>query len=130
MVYLPLVSANRDTTEFVDADQVVIDREGNRHIAFGAGPHRCLGSHLARQELRIGLMDWHTRIPDCRLPDGAEIVEHGGQIGLDNLPIVWDAPERSHDHLTPGTPERAEYRRGYRVAGWRWSGGRAGRDGS
>lgn len=90
MVYLPLVSANRDETEFPDAERVVIDRPGNRHIAFGAGPHRCLGSHLARQELLIGLTGWHERIPDYRLAEGVPVVEHGGQIGLDNLPLVWD----------------------------------------
>jgi cytochrome P450 len=90
MAFLPLVAANRDPAEFSDADRVLIDRDENRHIAFGAGPHRCLGSHLARQELRIGLMDWHARIPHYRLADGAEIREHGGQIGLDNLPLVWD----------------------------------------
>jgi cytochrome P450 len=89
MVYMPLLSANRDPAEFPDADRVVIDRPSNRHIAFGAGPHRCLGSHLARQELRIGLMEWHARIPDYRVPDGAVIGEHGGQIGLNNLPLRW-----------------------------------------
>ena len=90
MTYLPLVSANRDPAEFDDADQVRIDRADNRHIAFGAGPHRCLGSHLARQELRIGLTEWHARIPHYRLADGATVREHGGQIGLDNLPLRWD----------------------------------------
>jgi cytochrome P450 len=90
MVYLPLVSANRDPREFADADRVLIDREENRHIAFGAGPHRCLGSHLARQELRIAFEMWHQRIPEYGLADGAEIREHGGQIGIDNLPLVWD----------------------------------------
>lgn len=89
MVWLPLVSANRDESEFPDADRVVIDREQNRHIAFGAGPHRCLGSHLARQELLIGLSEWHRRIPDYRLAEGAQVIEHGGQIGLDNLPLEW-----------------------------------------
>jgi cytochrome P450 len=90
MVYLPLVSANRDPREFDRADEVVIDREVNRHIAFGAGPHRCLGSHLARQELRVAMEMWHERIPNYRLADGAEIREHGGQIGIDALPLVWD----------------------------------------
>jgi len=90
MIYLPLVSANRDQAEFSDADQVIIDRAVNRHIAFGAGPHRCLGSHLARQELRIGLAAWHARIPNYRLAEGVAITEHGGQVGLDNLPLVWD----------------------------------------
>ncbi|MGE0309714.1 MAG: cytochrome P450, partial [Acidimicrobiia bacterium] len=90
MIYAPIVAANRDPNEFVDADKVVIDRRDNRHIAFGAGPHRCLGSHLARQELRIGLEEWHKRVPHYRLADGAKIMEHGGQVGLDNLPLVWD----------------------------------------
>jgi cytochrome P450 len=89
MVWLPLVSANRGETEFPDADRVLIDRDNNRHIAFGAGPHRCLGSHLARQELLIGLSEWHRRIPDYGLAEGVPVVEHGDQIGLDNLPLVW-----------------------------------------
>jgi cytochrome P450 len=90
MAYLPLVSANRDPAEFEGADEVRIDRTENRHIAFGAGPHRCLGSHLARQELRIGLTEWHARIPNYRLAEGASVREHGGQIGLDNLPLRWE----------------------------------------
>jgi cytochrome P450 len=93
MAYLPLVSANRDPDEFADADRVLIDRADNRHIAFGAGPHRCLGSHLARQELRIGLVEWHARIPDYRLTAGVPIREHGGQIGLDNLALEWDVTD-------------------------------------
>jgi cytochrome P450 len=90
MVYLPLVSANRDPKEFPDADKVILDRENNRHMAFGAGPHRCLGSHLARQELLVGMTEWHKRIPKYRLNPDVPITEHGGQIGLDNVPIIWD----------------------------------------
>jgi cytochrome P450 len=91
MVWLPLASANRDPAEFPAADQVIIDRTDNRHLAFGAGPHRCLGSHLARQELLIGLTEWHKRIPDYRLDPAIPVREHGGQVGLDNLPLIWDA---------------------------------------
>jgi cytochrome P450 len=90
MVWLPLASANRDPEEFPDADRVVIDRKPNRHLAFGAGPHRCLGSHLARQELLIGLTEWHKRIPDYHLDADVAVREHGGQVGLDNLPLVWE----------------------------------------
>jgi len=90
MVYLPLVSANRDPREFDRADEVVIDREVNRHIAFGAGPHRCLGSYLAREELRIAMEMWHERIPEYRLAPGAEVMEHGGQLGIGSLPLVWN----------------------------------------
>ncbi len=90
MVYLPIVSANRDPREFDNAGQVIIDRVDNRHIAFGAGPHRCLGSHLARAELRVAMEMWHERVPNYRIQPGVELREHGGQIGLDNLPIEWD----------------------------------------
>jgi cytochrome P450 len=90
-IWLPLVAANRDPEEFPDADKVIIDRQENRHIGFGAGPHRCLGAHLARQELNIALEEWHKRIPNYRLKPGVEIREHGsGQIGLNNLSLVWD----------------------------------------
>jgi cytochrome P450 len=90
MVYLPIASANRDPREFADADRVLIDRSPNPHIGFGAGRHRCLGSHLARRELRIALEEWHRRIPHYRLAPTPSISEHGGQVGLSNLPLQWD----------------------------------------
>ena len=90
MVYLPLVSANRDPREFDRAGEVIIDREVNRHIAFGAGPHRCLGAHLARQELRVAFEMWHERIPNYRLVPGQDLLEHGGQIGMNSLLLEWD----------------------------------------
>jgi cytochrome P450 len=90
MVYLPIVSANRDPREFERPDEVLIDRQNNRHIAFGAGPHRCLGSHLARQELRVAMQMWHERIPEYRLVPGQELEEHGGQIGMGSLRLEWD----------------------------------------
>lgn len=90
MVLLPLGCATRDPSQFDRADQVVVDRQHNPHVAFGAGPHRCLGSHLARQELHVALEEWHRRIPDYRLADGVELLEHGGMVGLDLLPLLWD----------------------------------------
>ncbi|RAY12612.1 cytochrome P450 [Actinomadura craniellae] len=90
MVLLPISSATRDPRAFPDPQAVDFDRSPNKHIAFGAGPHRCLGSHLARQELQIALQEWHARIPDYRIPDGAPVTEHSGQvIGLDTLPLTW-----------------------------------------
>jgi cytochrome P450 len=91
IVNLPLAAATRDPDEFEHADRVIIDRPDNNHIAFGAGPHRCLGSHLARRELRIALEEWHARIPSYRLAPDAEVPEYiGVQIGMKRLPIVWD----------------------------------------
>jgi cytochrome P450 len=90
MVFLPLVAANRDESDFPDADKVIIDRKDNRHLAFGAGPHRCLGAHLARLEMNIAMEEWHKRVPDYRIDPSVPIREHGGQIGLSNLPLEWD----------------------------------------
>jgi cytochrome P450 len=90
MVFLPLVAANRDENEFPNASEVIIDRKDNRHLAFGAGPHRCLGAHLARLELTIALQEWQKRVPDYRVDRSIPIREHGGQIGLSNLPLEWD----------------------------------------
>jgi cytochrome P450 len=90
MLWLPICSANRDPKAFDNADRVIVDREVNPHIAFGAGPHRCVGSYLARQELLIGLRGWHERIPNYRIDPSVKVIEHGGQMGLTNLPLIWD----------------------------------------
>jgi cytochrome P450 len=83
---------NRDPDLAPAPHTVVLDRQPNRHYAFGAGPHRCVGLHLARRELRIALEEWHRTIPPYRLADGAELASHGGPtMILRNLPLVWDA---------------------------------------
>ena len=89
MVLMPLWAANRDPATFPEAKDVVIDRSPNRHIAFGAGAHRCAGAHLARRELLIAMEEWHARIPDYELANDAPLVEHGWQLGLDALPLRW-----------------------------------------
>lgn len=60
-------SANRDEQEFDDPDAFRLDRESNRHLAFGAGPHRCAGSHLARLNLRVALEELTRRLSELRL---------------------------------------------------------------
>ncbi|ODR23823.1 cytochrome P450 [Mycolicibacterium sp. GESEQ-9] len=90
MVNLPINAATRDDTAFVNAASVDITRTPNNHIAFGAGPHRCLGSHLARRELRIAMEEWHKRIPHYRLAPDVALYENGGQIGLQSLPLHWE----------------------------------------
>jgi cytochrome P450 len=83
-------AANVDPAEFPDAFDVRFDRATNRHIAFGAGVHRCLGSHLARRELRITLREWHRRIPDYSIKPGhEELVYPPGLRSVQDLTLVW-----------------------------------------
>jgi cytochrome P450 len=86
---LMIGAANVDDSEFADSEDVVFDRQGNRHLAFGGGPHRCLGSHLARMELRVALEELHRRIPDYRLAEGADIHYSPGIRQADNIPLVF-----------------------------------------
>jgi len=87
-ILLSFPAANRDAAQFDRADEVVIDREVNRHAAFGLGIHRCLGSHLARMELRVALEVWLERIPEFSLADPAAVKWSTGQIrGPRALPL-------------------------------------------
>lgn len=61
---LSFVAANRDPAHFERPEEVVLDRATNRHLAFGVGVHRCLGSNLARMELKVALQRWLARIPE------------------------------------------------------------------
>ena len=72
-VLVNLSAANLDPAEFADPLAVQFDRPVNRHVAFGGGVHRCLGSHLARRELRVALREWHRRIPEYTLSPGYEV---------------------------------------------------------
>ena len=84
-------SANTDEAEFPDGDQVRFDREVNPHIAFGGGIHRCLGSHLARMELRVALREWHRRIPEYELEPGHTLVYTPGIRSIDTFPLRFTA---------------------------------------
>ncbi|HKE73839.1 MAG TPA: cytochrome P450 [Acidimicrobiales bacterium] len=89
IVSVMLGSANTDERAWVDVDSVDFDRDENRHIAFGGGAHRCLGSHLARMELRVALEEWHRAIPDYRIKDGIVLRYSQGLRAVDNLELVW-----------------------------------------
>jgi cytochrome P450 len=92
MVMLLLPAVMHDPEHFDRPDDVVIDRVRNNHLSFGGGPHRCLGSHLARMEMRVGLEEWHRRIPDYELAcDVGDVIERGGQLSLRALPLRWPA---------------------------------------
>jgi cytochrome P450 len=83
-----LGAANTDDAEFGDGDEVVLDREANRHLAFGGGVHRCLGSHLARLELRVALREWHRRIPTYSLAPGHQLSYTMGIRSVDTFPLL------------------------------------------
>jgi cytochrome P450 len=87
-VVLSLPLASRDPDAYAGGAEVDFDRDDVRHYAFGLGPHRCIGSHLARLELRIAFEEWHAAIPDYRL-DG-EVGSYAGSVmGATNLPLRW-----------------------------------------
>jgi len=87
-VLLSFPAANRDPAAFERADEVVIDRQVNRHVAFGVGIHRCAGSNLARMELRVAVEEWLRRIPEFWLRDDAEVAWAGGQVrGPRRVPV-------------------------------------------
>jgi cytochrome P450 len=87
-VLLPFPAANRDPEVFPDADRVVLDRAENRHAAFGLGIHRCLGSNLARLELRVALEEWLARFPEFELADPDAVTWSKGQVrGPRSIPV-------------------------------------------
>jgi cytochrome P450 len=81
-------SANTDEEAVPGWDQVDLTRSENRHLAFGGGVHRCLGSHLARLELRIALREWHRRIPEYSIVPGSELNYMMGLRQIDSLPLI------------------------------------------
>ena len=91
IVWLGVASANRDPRKFDHPDEFDPDRRDlSHHLGFGAGPHRCLGMHLARHELLIALREWHARIPEYRLVPGTSLTERGAQLSLSSLPLHWE----------------------------------------
>jgi cytochrome P450 len=84
-----LGAANVDPAQFGDPMTVRFDRTTNPHIGFGGGVHRCLGSHLARRELRVMMREWHKRIPDYSLKPGSELHYARGLRSVENLELVW-----------------------------------------
>jgi cytochrome P450 len=89
-VMIMIGAAGRDPAEHPDPDTIDFQRQ-ELSFAFGGGPHRCLGSHLARMEMRVALEEWHRRIPDYALAPGAapRITWPAGVVGFDSLPLVF-----------------------------------------
>jgi cytochrome P450 len=93
-VMLALPSGNRDAGAFDEPDTVCLGRKPNRHLAFGVGPHRCVGAPLARLELEVALTEWLAAIPDFEVADDAVIEYAPGQVwGPHSVPVVFSAGE-------------------------------------
>jgi cytochrome P450 len=90
-VMVSVGAANRDTSVHGDPDTIAFGRK-ERNLTFGGGPHRCLGVHLARMELRLVLEEWHRRIPDYELAPGVRprVNWPAGTLGIDHVPLVWE----------------------------------------
>jgi len=90
-VMLFLAGADLTPSEFPQPEQFDLKRENKVHIAFGGGPHRCLGSHLARVELQILYEEVLAGLPRFRLDPERPPIFHGGHVmGVDSLDLVWD----------------------------------------
>ncbi len=89
-VLMNFPGANHDPEVFDNPDEVILDREKNRHIAFGVGIHRCAGSNLARMEMDVALRVWMERIPEFELSDPDTVKWAGGQVrGPRNIPVQF-----------------------------------------
>jgi cytochrome P450 len=86
-VFALLGAANLDPAEFSDGEVFQAQRKVNRHLAFGAGAHRCLGSHLARMELSVALREWHARIPDYSVSRRADLRFTPGVRTVERFPM-------------------------------------------
>jgi cytochrome P450 len=87
-----LGAANTDPAEFPDPELVDFNRNPNRHRAFGGGPHRCLGSHLARMELRVAMREFHRRIPDYEIKPGTQLTFTAALRSVESLPLIFPVP--------------------------------------
>lgn len=90
-VFIYLGAVDLDPREFPDPERFDLERETNNHLIFGAGPHRCLGSHLARIELQALYQVVLARLPEFRLdPDKRPVFHPGNVLSVSSLPIRWD----------------------------------------
>jgi len=90
-VLVNFAAANRDPREFDEPDRCILDRQTNRHLGFGAGAHRCLGSNLARMEFRVGLERVLARMPDFVVPPDADVEFRGNTSnrGYTHVPVTF-----------------------------------------
>jgi cytochrome P450 len=110
-VLISWASANRDDAEFACPHAFDPDREANRHLAFGAGPHRCAGSNLARLNIRLALEEVLARLHDIRLAAGADPAYHSG---FSRTPV---AVPIEFSRFVPGSGRPGDHFRGQNASG-------------
>ena len=90
-IVLPNTIANRDASAFSDPQTIDLDRKVNNHVTFGVGPHRCIGSHLAKREIMVSLQAWLKQIPDFELAEEQDALSaFGGPVmGFQSLKLRW-----------------------------------------
>jgi cytochrome P450 len=95
-VLLMLPAGNLDPETFPDPMKFDIDRENKAHMTFNSGPHRCVGSHLARLEMRVFYEEWFARMPNVQVdPDELPTYRPGLNLTICKLPLIWDAAYRT-----------------------------------
>jgi cytochrome P450 len=92
-VRLCTAAINRDGRNATSTDELVMDGKMHRHWGFGGGPHRCIGSHLARIQLTAVIAEWLKQIPEFDLVPGyvPEITFPSSYFALKELPLTWDS---------------------------------------
>lgn len=96
-IHAPLAAGNRDPKYYPDPDEIRFDRAAKPHLAFGVGPHRCVGMHLARLELKIAYTELHRRLPRFELDPGKPAPQ-------EHLGLAWGVDD-VHLRFTPGKRE-------------------------
>jgi cytochrome P450 len=94
-VALQWLAANHDPEEFPEPEKVVFERKPNRHLAFGMGPHRCIGMHLARIEVRVVLEELLRRLPDYEVVTDEVVRGKGVTRQIYNLPVRFSPGKKS-----------------------------------
>ena len=90
-------AGNFDPAEFSCPREIQLDRKPIRHFTLAGGPHRCMGSHLARRELRVALEEWFVRIPPFTMQPDADLSVYPGLIAAPSLPLAWGRPGSAVD---------------------------------
>lgn len=100
---LSWLSANRDESVFDDPDRVRLDRTPNPHLAFGTGPHRCIGMHVARMVFQVVVSEVLRRIPDYNLDEGGMLLAPPLPVlnSVTSLPLRFTAGTREHPEGPP-----------------------------